>query len=128
MKVEINAYPRQVVMPGADSNLQRFLQLSSYAWEGRVDGKRACLWGLITPTLLSDQAYLWLDTEEIAEQHQFLLVRYSARMIERMLQDFCVLQGHCLANNLRAQRWLKWLGAEFEFPNGELIPFTIRRK
>lgn len=128
MKVEINDYPRQFVMPMADNNLCRFLGISQYAWEGKVDGKQACLWGLISPTLLSDQAYLWLHTTEIAEQHQFLLVRYSAKMIERMLQDFSSINGHCAVEDPCAQRWLKWLGAEFGFPNGKLIPFTIRRK
>lgn len=108
--------------------LLRFLHCSTISWLADVDGRGACLWGLIPPTLLSDQAYLWLWTNELAEQHSFLLVRYSQRMIEEMLKEFPILVGHCHSEDPRAQRWLKWLGAEFDFPQGKLIPFAIRRK
>lgn len=127
-QVEINKCPRSFVMPMADNNLQRFLGISQYAWEGKVNGEQACLWGLIPPTLLSDQAYLWLHTTAVAEQHQFLLVRYSQRMIQRMLEEFPLIFGHCALADTSAQRWLRWLGAEFDFPQGKLAPFTIRRK
>lgn len=122
----------QMIQPEMDMveavQLFRCLNISTICWSAQVDGQGACIWGLIPPTLLSDQAYLWLYTTDLAEEHQFLLVRHSQRMIEEMLKEFPILVGHCHSEDPRAQRWLKWLGAEFDFPQGKLIPFAIRRK
>ncbi len=111
-----------------EAHLRRFFRQSPICWIGQVDGEGICVWGLIPPCLLSEKAYLWLWTSELAEQHTFLLVRYSQRMVEEMLKEFPIIVGHCEMKNHRAQRWLKWLGAEFDFPQGKLIPFIIRRK
>ncbi len=108
--------------------LLRYLRQSPLCWRATIDGQSACIWGLIPPCLLSEKAYLWLWHNEVAEQHTFLLVRYSQRMVEEILKEFSTIVGHCETSNHRAQRWLKWLGAEFSFPEGKLIPFTIRRK
>lgn len=108
--------------------LLRFLRQSRLCWMGEANGIGVCIWGLIPPTLLAEQAYLWLWTCELAEPHQFFLVRYSRSMIKEMLEEYPILVGHCAVDDPRAQRWLKWLGAEFDFPSGKLISFTIRRK
>jgi hypothetical protein len=101
---------------------------SPYLWRSELDGKLLCVWGLIPPTLLSNQAYLWLYATKEAEKHTFILVRYSQLMVKIMLGHFDQLVGHCVAGQDRSIRWLRWLGAEFKEPNGKLIPFVIRKK
>ena len=103
-------------------------KISSETWEGRVDGKVACVWGLILPTLLSEQVYLWLYSNELVDQHQFIFVRNSQRLVEEILKRYELIVGHCLIENDRGRRWLKWLGASFGEPDGKKLPFTIRRK
>lgn len=114
--------------PANALELLRCLRISTICWSADVDGQGACIWGLIPPTLLSEQAYIWLHTTEVAEQHTFLLVRHSQRLIADMLKEYSALVGHCQVEDPRAQRWLKWLGAEFGFPGSKLIPFVIRQK
>lgn len=95
---------------------------------GLVDGELACVWGLIPPTLLSSNAYLWLHTTELVEDHKFLFVRHSQRYVEEMLRHFPKIVGDCLIGNSSARRWLEWLGAEFYPPVGGRWPFVIRAK
>jgi hypothetical protein len=107
------------------ATMHQCLMMSESAWEARIDDKFACVWGLIPPTLMSDQAYLWLHTTEVADQHTFLLVRYSQLWIKEMLKTFPTLVGHCLKDAERSHRWLRWLGARFGKPDGRLVPFVI---
>jgi hypothetical protein len=105
-----------------------FMRQSVWAWIGKDDDEILCYMGLIPPTLLSDRAYLWLRTTEAMSEHIFVFVRYSQRVLAEMLQDFPAIGGHCEVSATKSIRWLKWLGANFGVPEGQLVPFTIRAK
>lgn len=115
-------------VPGAEEVLTECLYRSSVRCVGYVDDKPACVWGLIPRTILSNQAYLWLLTTEIAAEHKFLLVRYSQLFVEQALESYPTLYGHVEAGNAPAKRWLRWLGAEFGETDGKQINFVIRKK
>jgi hypothetical protein len=93
---------------------------------GFVDGEFVCCWGLIPPSFLSTQAYLWMWGPEPI-RHQFVFIRQSQIQVQRMLKRYDTIVGECLPQNRSAQRWLKWLGAEFQHPRNGLLPFVIRR-
>ena len=95
---------------------------------GLIDSEVACFWGLIPPSFLSDSAYLWLYTTNELKGHEFLFVRQSQLAIQRMLTHYETIIGHAHADNTKGIRWLRWLGAEFCLPQGQIIPFVIRRK
>ena len=103
------------------------LQLSMFMWVGLIDDKLACIWGLIPPTLMSNQAYLWLYTTNVITGHEFVLVRHSQLVMEEMLQEYPTICGHAIAGADKSIRWLKWLGARFGEPQGKGIPFRITR-
>jgi hypothetical protein len=105
-----------------------FIAASVAVYSGLVNDKVLCLWGLIPPTLLSDQAYLWLYTTPAAEEHQFILVRRGQIEMKKMLEEYPKIVGHCEVGAERSIRWLKWLGAEFGAADGKLIPFLIQRQ
>ena len=95
---------------------------------GFVDDEVVCFWGLIPPSLLSDSAYLWLYTAEELKGNEFVFVRQSQIAVREMLLHYTEVIGHTEAGNTKGIRWLRWLGAEFGHPLGQVIPFTIRRK
>lgn len=101
--------------------------MSTVIWAMFIDGKLACLWGLIPPTLMSHQAYLWFYTTDVIEEHQFILVRHSQMAIEEILEDYPSIVGHATMGADKSIRWLKWLGAEFGPPQGTGVPFRINR-
>lgn len=104
------------------------MRMSSIVWEGKVDDVIACIWGLIPPSLMSNQAYLWLYTTDLINEHRFLFVRHSQRMIEIMLKEYPIIVGHTHVESTQAIRWLKWLGAEFTAKEGQRLAFTIQKK
>lgn len=115
-------------LPGAEETLETLLIRSKVRHIGFVDGEVAAMWGLVPQSLLSNQAYLWLLTTELAEQHKFLLVRYSQMFVAQALEHYETLVGHCAAGNFSTKRWIRWLGGEFGTGNGKLVPFVIKRK
>ena len=114
--------------PAAIALFNTCIMRSASMWVGFIDGDLACVYGLVPPTLLSDQAYLWLHTTEALVGHEFLFVRRSQIAVAEMLLVHPIIIGHAEVGNTRGIRWLKWLGAVFGDPDGRLIPFTIRGK
>lgn len=102
---------------------------SSSIWVGLIDEKLACIWGLIPPTLVSNQAYLWLYTTDVITEHQFVLVRHSQLVMEEILKRYKSVCGHVVTGHgdSKSIRWLKWLGAKFGEPGEIGIPFRITR-
>ena len=103
--------------------------MSTCIWVGLIDGQLACIWGLIPPTLLSNQAYLWLYTTDIIKEHQFVLVRHSQLVMEEILRRYESVVGHVIMGkgDSKSVRWLKWLGAKFGEPDVRGVPFRITR-
>lgn len=137
MKIEIGMNPAVVIsdviarspvagIAGASKTLQEFIQRSILHYVGTVDGKTACMFGLIAPSLMSSQAYLWLLTTDLVDEHQFIFVRRSQLVIKQLLKDFPVIVGHVAPDNERGKRWLRWLGAEIGSPEHGRMPFTIK--
>jgi len=60
-------------------------------------------------------------------KHQFVFIRRSQIQVQKMLERYDSIIGDCLLGNRSAQRWLKWLGAEFQPLKNGLLPFVIRR-
>lgn len=96
-------------------------KLASEIITGIYNGEVLGFVGLVPPTLLSDEAYIWMITTEAGEQHPILLARYGTGLIQTALLKYRELFGHCF--NARSARWLKYLGAEFTSET----QFVIRR-
>lgn len=119
---------RQLIsMPNHAEILDRCLERTQDMWVGWHNSVPVFAWGLIPPTLLSSSAYLWMVSIDEAEEHQFVLVRHSQIAMKKMLERYETIVGHCEVGEARSIRWLKWLGAVFGSPDGNLLPFTICR-
>ncbi len=112
----------------AGSPLLHCVQLSSHCWVANVDDNLACVWGLITPSLLSDKAYLWLHT--FPNLPRLTFARRSREVMDKMLEKHKIIVGHCHRDNRRARLWLEWMGAEFGHGSsyGDLVTWQIRQQ
>lgn len=126
MKVELKEERPHTLGLDEHQELVAFMSISSIVYTGYIDGSIACIWGLIPPSLLSDSAHLWLHTNDLCHRHPFLLVRYSQRAMESMLEKYPTIVGYCDLTKSRSVQWLRWLGAEVGYPSGNLAPFVIR--
>lgn len=106
----------------------RYLKATLVIWAGVRNNQPVNLWGVIPPTMLADVAYLWHYLLAPAEEHTFVLARHSRLAVERVLKHYPRLVGHCRMGDDEAQKWIRWLGGEFGYPSGDLIPFTITAK
>ncbi|TXH55883.1 MAG: hypothetical protein E6Q97_07800 [Desulfurellales bacterium] len=114
--------------PLATAALSQTLALTTDQWFGFVNGECVCAWGVVPPTILSDQAYLWMHATDAIRGNEFIFVRHSQRIIAELLKSYTLITGFADPLTPNTLRWLKFLGAEFEKPKTKYIPFTIRRK
>jgi hypothetical protein len=114
------------IMSERDAEMMDYCQTMGEVWIGMVNDDLVACWGLIPPSFLADQAYLWMWVPPDVK-HQFLLVRHSQIQIKKMLDRYDMLVGHCMVGSRSARQWLQWLGAEFGLAQGPLVPFEIRR-
>lgn len=115
------------VLSENESSLFDYCQALGTVYIGFVDNEFTCCWGLIPPTFLSNQAYLWMWAPGPIK-HQLVFIRRSQIQIEKMLERYDKIVGHCQVKSKSAQRWLRWLGADFGSAEGDVLPFEIRRK
>ncbi len=106
--------------------MARAIRNSTFVWIGDVDGEVFGYWGLIPPTLLSDRAYLWFMHTEHLPKYTFRFIRHSRRVAAELLNHFPILVGHGTVGAVHSLQWLRWCGAQFSEPQGQLIPFEIR--
>jgi len=107
----------------------RWYHNSNEIWAGFCRDQLGCLYGTWAKSLLSDEAYLWLVTNEVVKEHPFIFVRHSQLAIERLLKQYRTLYGHVLYGQVNSIQWLEWLGVQLkrhEAENG-LIPFELKR-
>jgi hypothetical protein len=115
--------------PNALETMLKFINGSACTFVGYSDDLVACVYGLITPTLLSDRAHMWLLTTDVVNDHKFVFIRHSQVVIEAVLERYSQIVGETSVKDEKALRWMKWLGAEFTYPSGvELVPFRITRE
>lgn len=104
-------------------------KLSFETWAGFCDERLVCAWGIVPPTVLSNTVYLWMHTTPAIEDRQFIFVRHSQIVIEKILKDYEMIVGHVKADEKKSRKWLQWLGAEFEPSKLDgMLAFRIKRK
>src|SRR5215472_2476859 len=62
--------------------------LSQTTWVGNNDEQLICAWGIVPPSLLSSEVYLWLHATGAIKTSQFLFVRHSQLFIQALLEDY----------------------------------------
>jgi hypothetical protein len=101
--------------------------ISMTTWVGYNDERLVCAWGIIPPSILSDEVYLWLHVTGAIRTSQFLFVRHSQMFIQKTLKEYKAIVGHVKADATGSKRWLKWLGAEFYPGKNGYLNFRIER-
>jgi hypothetical protein len=119
---------KDMILDERDGKTMDFcLLMSTIIWAGFIRGKLACIWGVIPPSLMSHQAYAWLNTTEVLKGHEFIFVRHSQMIFDEILEEYSAVVGHVIIGADKAYRWLRWLGAEFGPPQGQVVPYRITR-
>lgn len=105
--------------------LNKCINMTTTLWTGKVDDDVLCVFGVVPQTLSTNSAYLWLWTTDRIGDHEFIFVRRSQIVIEKLLENFDYLYGVCDIHADRSIRWLQWLGAVFGASHAGYIQFRI---
>src|SRR5216684_6512707 len=82
------------VLSGLDCVTMNYYQDLGEAYAGFVDDDFICCWGLVPPTFLSNEAYLWMWASGPIP-HQFLFIRHSVLKVCKFLGRYDCIRGHC---------------------------------
>ncbi len=84
-------------------------RVSRPLYAGMFGESLLCFVGLIPPTLLSDNAYIWCYVTRDVARHRIAFARYAKRLIAELRQTYPVIYGHCFDET--SCHWLESLGA-----------------
>lgn len=111
------------------NTMQRWYFSSTDIWAGFYQDRVACIYGVVSASMFSDTAYLWLTTNDLVKEHPFLFVRHSQMIVQKLLEGHQSITGHVSAKSPNSIRWLEWLGVKLhraEIVNN-MIPFELKR-
>ncbi|VWC40595.1 hypothetical protein BLA6993_07027 [Burkholderia lata] len=92
------------------------LARSASAWSWVVDGEVACMFGLVTPTRISGNAFPWFLSSHLVDRHAHAFARASRLLLPELLERHPRLIGMVDARYALSVRWLTWLGARIGEP------------
>jgi len=107
-------------------SLSLCLRMTLDIWAGIIDDDLVCAFGVAPTTMVSNAAYIWVWTTKELSGNEFVFIRQSQLVIERLLLRFPILYGLCEARAEQSKRWLRFLGAHFGPNRGGWAPFEIR--
>lgn len=81
--------------------------------------------GVAPDTLLARDAFLWLYTNPFNTRITVGAMKATKQVVDNFLRRYDRLVGYCETANVKSQRWVSWLGADFGRADGSLIPFKI---
>ena len=96
--------------------LLRELDRSVSAWSWVIGDEVACMFGIVAPNMLDDQAYPWFLTTPLVETHARQFARSCKALLPELLARHPRLVGMVDARHDLSVRWLQWLGARLEDP------------
>lgn len=114
-------------VPQALEILYRRICATQNVFVGFIKGDVACIYGLAPPTVLSNQAHIWIITTDTVEQNKFIFVRHSQMVIEAALKEWDHIYGETYIKDRHAFKWIKWLGGVYGHPVGVFVPFSISK-
>ena len=107
-------------------SLLRGIQNSPECWTGSIDGEPVCMFGVAAQSILTGYGVPWMVGTSAIDRHSKAFLKGSKFVVEGMLHKWSHLENWVDARNVRAIRWLKYLGFTVHppLPYGELgLPF-----
>lgn len=93
-----------------------FLVSRDTCFVGLVDGAPFCMFGVRTPTLLSNVAVPWMIATKDIELCSRGFLRASKEIVRLWSDQFSLMQNYVDARNTVSIRWLQWIGFSVYYP------------
>lgn len=106
-----------------EDSLRTGLNISTQTWAGEVDGKVICICGVAPVQAMPESGAVWLISADEIERAPAQFLRLSRQVLKKMLGLYPHLFNFADARNVKALRWLQWLGFSIHEP----IPFGVQQ-
>lgn len=90
------------------------MQASRDPMTGLADRRPVCMFGIAQVTPLSDWGVPWMLATDEIEDHARVLVLGSRRYMQVARERYARLENYVDARNVKAVKWLGWLGFEVD--------------
>jgi hypothetical protein len=96
-----------------DDSPESLLRVAIYSdkrpYTGLIDGKAVCIFGAYSPSLLSDEVYIWLLGSRALRNHSVLFVKHCKPILEYLTKGFDVVKTSLDLRNPKAVRLARFL-------------------
>jgi len=114
---EIREFSRSELFVVADTEeeaLRQAVEGSRDVWSGFANNKLVLMYGVRIISILSNHAYLWMITTELAEKHWVTFIRATTLFSWELLHQYDKLTVISPMKSHVSQRWLRYIGFEQE--------------
>ena len=94
--------------------LEVSVRSSPEPWAGLVNERVEVMFGVGVSSLASAVGIPWFLGSDEVFKHGVKFLRVSRRYIDRVRQDYLLLENYVDERNLDAVKWVKWLGFRLE--------------
>lgn len=113
--------------------LRAGLIASTLCFTALVDGRPEAMFGLVVGSALSGEGTPWMLGTEAIYDHPRAMLRWGPRFLAAMLDSTPVLSNLVAIDNVRAIRFLRWLGFSLGedrilFGSTEFVAFSQERR
>lgn len=105
--------------------LDEFARRSRHFWYAKIRGEVVAIWGLYVPTLMSNEAVIWVQTFETIKTRELAFMRQSRAAAKEALAIYPRIYGFTDMCRDSSVRWLKWIGAKFDPPTDRFARFVM---
>lgn len=85
-------------------------------YTGLADDKPVCVYGVKSPSMLSNLAVPWMIATKELEFHSRVFLRRSRDMVKLINSQFPYMHNYVDARNTVSIRWLQWVGFSVYYP------------
>lgn len=105
--------------------LEDFVGRSQHHWYAKIRGEIVAIWGLFAPTLMSNEAVIWVQTFPTVKSREMAFMRQSKQAAREALALYPRIYGFTDTCRPTAIRWLMWVGAKFEPTTDRFARFVL---
>lgn len=91
-------------------------RISRLAWTGLIDGIPVCMFGVVQTDKIGRSGRPWMIGTDLLSRYEVVFLRRCREQVETMQMCFDSLENVVDARNVRAIKWLRWLGFSFSKP------------
>lgn len=90
------------------------MEVSDWTGTCLIDEVPVCMFGVAAVDILAGMGQPWLVTSNAVARHERMFLRRCRAVVDAMLRSYPRLTNIVHDDNVRAIKWLRWLGFEFK--------------